>query len=183
MFVKAKNTNTGYNTFLEENFFSIHGELTDNTTDYSSLSWIIFISNAVFLSIILVNFLIAKLSNKYTELEEMEEMTSYKEKANLIAEIEYFYKIRNTKRKSRRKCKFGFPFVTKNASKLKEGEQDGEDKLEDNLEIFQNKISQLHYDFSNELKLSKSRFKEIKSSIFHYKEELDDLRDEFYSIK
>ena len=37
------------------------------------------------LPIILINFLIAKMSNKYTELEENEEVTSYKEKAELIA--------------------------------------------------------------------------------------------------
>ena len=34
------------------------------------------------------------MSNKYEELEEIEEVTSYKEKAELIAEIEYFSLIR-----------------------------------------------------------------------------------------
>ena len=61
--------------------------------EFNSLSWIIFILNSILLPIILINFLIAKMSNKYVELEEIEEVTSYKEKAELFAEIEYFYLI------------------------------------------------------------------------------------------
>ena len=50
-----------------------------------------FILNSILLPIILINFLIAKMSNKYEELEQHEQFTSYVEKAKLIAEIEYFH--------------------------------------------------------------------------------------------
>ena len=42
--------------------------------------------------------MVAKMSNKYEQLEEIEEVTSYKEKASLIAEIEYFYLIKYRKK-------------------------------------------------------------------------------------
>lgn len=72
--------------------------------------------HSIFLPVILVNFLIAKMSNKYTELEENEEITSYKEKAELIAEIEYFYLIKN-KRNNQKKDDFKkFAFIVKNTA-------------------------------------------------------------------
>ena len=66
--------------------------------DFNSLEWILFVLFSIFLPIILVNFLIAKMSNRYVQLEEIEEVTSYKEKASLISEIEYFYLINATRK-------------------------------------------------------------------------------------
>ena len=70
--------------------------------------------HSIFLPVILVNFLIAKMSNKYTELEENEEITSYKEKAELIAEIEYFYLIKNKRKKLKKDDKKKFAFIVRN---------------------------------------------------------------------
>ena len=72
-------------------FFSIVGELDFETGDFNSLGWILYVLNNIFLPIILINFLIAKMSNKYDDLEELQNVTAYKEKAELIAEMELFY--------------------------------------------------------------------------------------------
>ena len=75
------------------------GEITFETEEFGVLPWIVLVFTCIFLPVILINFLIAKISNKYTELEELEEVTSYREKAELVAEIEYFYLLRNRSKK------------------------------------------------------------------------------------
>lgn len=75
------------------------GEITFETEEFGVLPWIVLVFTCIFLPVILINFLIAKISNKYTELEELEEVTSYREKAELVSEIEYFYLLRNRSKK------------------------------------------------------------------------------------
>lgn len=95
IFVKTKDDNDSLGTYLMHTINSVLGEITFELEDLGFLSWIVLIFTCIFLPVILINFLIAKISNKYTELEELEEVTSYREKAELVAEIEYFYLLRN----------------------------------------------------------------------------------------
>ena len=99
IFVKSTNGNHSLDDYLMNTVNSVLGEITFDTSEFGVLPWIVMIFTCIFLPVILINFLIAKISNKYTELEELEEVTSYREKAELVAEIEYFFLLRNRSRK------------------------------------------------------------------------------------
>ena len=43
------------------------GEITFETEEFGVLPWIVLVFTCIFLPVILINFLIAKISNKYTE--------------------------------------------------------------------------------------------------------------------
>lgn len=95
IFVKSNMGNDKLGDYLMHTINSVLGEITFELEDLDTLQWIVLVFTCIFLPVILINFLIAKISNKYTELEELEEVTSYREKAELVAEIEYFYLLRN----------------------------------------------------------------------------------------
>lgn len=97
MFVKAKDTNYDYEVNLDQEFSSMQGENEFDFDSFSWISWIIYVVNSILLPIVLINFLIAKMTSKYEELEEQENFTSYIEKAKMIAEIELLYGFRHTK--------------------------------------------------------------------------------------
>ena len=77
IFVKSTDGNDSLHIFLMNTVNSVLGEITFDTSEYGVLSWIVLVFTCIFLPVILINFLIAKISNKYTELEELEEVTSY----------------------------------------------------------------------------------------------------------
>lgn len=159
MMSKADKENASFPDFLKYNVFLVQGSLNFEKDNFNSLQWILYVVDCVLLPIILVNFLIAKMSNKYEELEKIEEVTSYKEKASLIAEIEYFYLI-NQMRKikshkiNREKKQLGFTFLARNTTKDKnviDEEDDDENNLTHSLDSFQEQIQNLNSQFKLDL--------------------------------
>lgn len=117
MFVKGSSNINSFNDFLKIDFFSIQGEIEFEADDFNIVSWAVFLLNSIMLPIILVNFLIAKMSNRYEELELHEAYTSYIEKAKLILEIEYFYMISQIKKIAKGEINNdpGYTFIVRNS--------------------------------------------------------------------
>jgi hypothetical protein len=64
--------------------------------DHSAMSWfeiIVLMAEIYVMSLIIMNYLIANMSNKYAELVERQKMTHYREMAKLLFETEIWYKI------------------------------------------------------------------------------------------
>ena len=196
MFMKASDQKIAFGKFILINFYSIHGELegpdgfngmiSGNEDNYTVLSWCIFVVMAIFVPLIMVNFLIAKMSNKYTELEEIEEVTAYREKAKLIVEIEYFYKMTKFKKKKKgkiEKIKSGFTFIAKDSSHVHQNEHLSEERDEDNLTNFQDKIKDLHRLVRKEITTSVSRHEEFRNNMNKLKDEFDFIKEEVDTIK
>lgn len=195
MFVKSSFENIGFNKFLMINFYSIHGELegpdgfnaliTGDEGEFSVLSWIIFVVMAIFVPLIMVNFLIAKMSNKYTELEEIEEITAYREKAKLIVEIEYFYKIIKFKKNKKKRGKItdGFTFIAKDSSNIQKDEDLNLEKEDDNFNNFQDKITDLHRLVRKEIITNTNRHDEFKNNMVKLKDDFEFLKEEVDHMK
>ena len=144
MFYKSIGVNS-YLTFLKHSWFSIQGELNNyndalvqTNVSVSILSWFIYTLMVLFIPLILMNFLIAKMSNKYTELENLEKITSYREKAKLIMEIELFYSYSNKDRYSKY-----FTFIAKESSNLEDSEELFANKVEDNIDNIHESINEI----------------------------------------
>ena len=173
--------NYTFNSFLVHNLFSIHGELFDYTEEEEGitvLGWIIFYIMAVFIPLILVNFLIAKLSNKYEELKRNERVTSYKEKAKLILEIEFFYRFKNKGKESR-----NFTFIAKEASELQESEDLLEEKIEENLDTLHVKIEDIKKSQVRELQGVRDQHEEFKGRMNTILLENTDIKDNLVALK
>lgn len=99
---------TDFPQSLEDVFFGMFqpskSQASDGTnpSEYTWLSYTILVCWSLLIGLILVNFLIAKMSNKYSELEEIQVATNYRQKARLVLDIElyfrYFYKPNDDKK-------------------------------------------------------------------------------------
>lgn len=101
MFSKASPDNGNITEMIVPEFDSMHGEIDFETSEFNWREWVIFIINSILLPIVLLNFLIAKMTSKYEELEEQELFTGYIEKAKMIGEIELFYTYKERKQKDK----------------------------------------------------------------------------------
>ncbi len=72
MYVKANTSNEELLSWIQFDFEFLGGEINFDTDNFKRLHWMIYITSTVLLPIILVNFLIAKMSSKYTDMEENE---------------------------------------------------------------------------------------------------------------
>lgn len=102
-------------------------------------------------------------------MEEIEEVTSYKEKAELIAEIEFFYLIKEKRRQKKNLSisqtpKVGFTFIARNSTK-DPGDDDENEEEFNNLDIFYQQIEDLHKSFKKEISQSTEK-EEIQNQNF-----------------
>lgn len=168
-------------SYLKDTFYGLNGQLvdyTDEKREVTILGWIVYTIYVFFLPLILINFLIAKMSNKYTELEANEKVTSYREKAKMIMEIEFFFRIR----RFARDYKY-FVFIARDASKINEEDDNVGDKIEDNIENIYQKINDVKNIHKKEIKKAKKRQKELKKQIKAIIAENDHLKNQLHSIK
>lgn len=94
IFVKANAENDCWTCLADPEFDSMQGEINFETDDFNWREWLIYVINSILLPIVLLNFLIAKMTSKYEELELQEQFTGYIEKAKMIQEIELFFSYR-----------------------------------------------------------------------------------------
>lgn len=72
--------NHSFKNNFQDKFFIIFGEMPDIDT-WDLLEYVPFVIFSIFVVLILINFLIAKLSNKYSELENKQIMIYYQDMA------------------------------------------------------------------------------------------------------
>lgn len=93
--VIATNTIYSHNFGLQIQltFFSAWGNI-NNFTLQTPIQWIVNIIIGLFLSLLLINFLIAKMNNEYANLDKRREVLIYQYKAKLIHESEVSYRFK-----------------------------------------------------------------------------------------
>lgn len=167
--------------YLKENFYNLHGELMDYEEEgrgITTLGWIVFTANVLFVPLILINFMVAKMNNKYTELESKEKVTSYQEKAKMIMEIEFYFRLRN-----RVKDYKYFTFIARKASKLRDTEENIDEKIEDNIENLHNKMNEIRKIRRKEIKRAVKRHNDLEHQIKDILMENNQLKNQLSSIK
>ena len=73
-----------YNLALKDSILTALGQFDENILDYRDGDWVIFLVCLIFNVIVLLNVLIAVVSETFAEIKEKWEMTSYREKAVTI---------------------------------------------------------------------------------------------------
>lgn len=175
--------NRPFTTYLRNNLFAVQSAIVDYNDNedgfkLSILGWIVFAIMVIFIPIILVNFLIAKMSNKYSELESYEKVTSYREKAKLILEIEFFYRFKNRGKESR-----NYTFLAKDASGLNETDDYFEDKIEENLETLNSQIEEIKKNQLKGLKKSKGKHTDLTTHMNAILLENTNIKDNLVALK
>lgn len=85
--LKANSGSFGY--LLATNYVSFYGELpTSLVTDNNYVKWIVVIASTFFITLVMANFIIARMNNNYSRMEERQIEVTLKEKARLLLEFE-----------------------------------------------------------------------------------------------
>lgn len=93
------NEESAFQISLYNTFVAMHGNFSDeNTKDFKD--WILLVLISIFVSLIMANFMIARISNNYNALENSQYAVNYRELASIIWELEIWHKILSSLRRA-----------------------------------------------------------------------------------
>ncbi len=93
------NKDSPFKDSLFNTFVSMHGNFPDdNTKDFKD--WILLVIISIFVSLIMANFMIARISNNYSALESFQHTLNFCELAEVIWELEVWYKALSSRRRA-----------------------------------------------------------------------------------
>ena len=134
------------------NLALVFGELPDD--DNNLLQWFLIIFVLIFAAIVMINFLIAKLTNEFSELEKTQKVFFYQDMAKMEYEFELIYKKFYKPDSDLKFCFFAIPLSLKS-------------KNIDKLENFEDKLKKMEFRIQKNLE---KYFLEInKKSNYHFK--------------
>ena len=152
---------------LKINVSLIFGEIPDIESMNNFLQGLLIFFALIFTAIVMINFLIAKLTNEFSELEKKQKVLFYQEMAQMEYEFELIYKKFKKPIKDLKFCYFAIPLSQKSKNK-------------DYFENFEEKIKKLEFRLQ---KNSEKNFEEIKTkNEYHFKKNKLNFRQIFSII-